>query len=193
MCGRYYIDIDPEVLKEIFEAVERSSRESTIVQEKGIKRGEIFPTDVVPIETKDGYQAMKWGFARPNGKGQVINARSETASEKYMFKDAMLHRRCLVPASGYYEWETVDKKKIRNAFYLKDKQPLYMAGIYRHEKDIDIPTFVILTKDAPEPIEHIHNRMPVIIPKEHQADWLKSDISAIEYATENVSWNEVVS
>ena len=191
MCGRYYIDVDASVLKEIFEEVERKSRESTIVQEQGIKSGETFPTNIVPIQTKDGYEAMKWGFAQYNGKGQVINARSETAIEKYMFKDAMLHRRCLVPASGYYEWKTIDKKKIKNAFYLKDKQPLYIAGLYRHEKDIDIPTFVILTKDAPEPIEHIHNRMPVIIPQDYQEAWLKSDITATDHATEDVAWNIV--
>lgn len=66
-----------------------------------------------------------------------------------------------------------------------------MAGLYRHEKDIDTPTFVILTKDAPKPIEHIHNRMPVIVPTEHQNEWLKTDISAMEHAVENVGWNIV--
>lgn len=94
MCGRYYIDIDAEVLKEIFDEVERESKESRIVQEQGIKTGEIFLTNIVPIQTKDGFEVMKWGLTRQNGKGQVINARSETATEKFMFKDAMQHRRC---------------------------------------------------------------------------------------------------
>ncbi len=126
--------------------------------------GEIFPSDTVPVRTApEIYLPMSWGFTSFN-KRLVINARSETALEKPMFKEAMLERRCLIPASGYYEWETVNGKKQRYAFY-EENALLFLAGCYRKEKDEDLFRFVILTRDASDHFRYVHDRMPVIIPR----------------------------
>jgi putative SOS response-associated peptidase YedK len=99
MCGRYYIEIDEKELQDIVDAVEKNIKEYP--EQTTIKMsGEIFPTDIVPVQTGlNRYAAMKWGFVGFDGK-PLINARSETALEKPMFRQAMLERRCLIPASG---------------------------------------------------------------------------------------------
>lgn len=186
MCGRYYIEIDEKELQEICEEVQKNQQENA--RQLIIKfSGEIFPTDMVPVQTGiNQYQAMKWGFSGFDGR-PVINARSETALEKAMFKKPMLERRCLIPASGYYEWRKCPKTKYQ--FYLPGS-PIYLAGCYRQEKDNPLGSFVILTRQAASSIEEIHQRMPVIIPREHIGFWLESP-SAIEYASEEIAYKAV--
>lgn len=97
MCGRYYIEIEDSELRSIIAEVERNSSVNT---------GEIYPTNNVPVQAKDGsITVMRWGFPRFDGKGVIINARSETASSKTVFARPMMEGRCLVPASWYFEWE----------------------------------------------------------------------------------------
>ena len=103
----------------------------------------------------------------------------------------MLESRCIIPASGYYEWETTDQGKEKYAFHLED-QPMYMAGIFRKEKDVDIPTFVVLTRTPPIPeIYIIHNRMPVIIPKDKVHAWLHDSPEMMNEAIVNLSFEAV--
>ena len=77
--------------------------------------------------------AMQWGYTMLDRK-RIINARSETASEKPMFKDGMLQRRCLIPASHYFEWEKREAKKIKYAIRPEGAKLLYMAGIYAQRR-----------------------------------------------------------
>lgn len=170
MCGRYFIADDKEEreIKKIIDEIEKQAQKSgTPVS---MKTGEIFPTDVVPVLTSDAPQAMRWGFTGFRGKGYLINARVETADQKPTFRDPYSHNRCLVPASWFFEWRTVDKKKEK--FAIGSDKTIYMAGIYRPEKDLDVPAFTILTMDAAPSISFIHDRMPVIIPQEYQDQWL---------------------
>ena len=122
MCGRYYVDLsDPE----FFKIAERFLDEENSIPIK--LDGEIFPSDTVPVQTApEIYLPMSWGFTSFNRR-LVINARSETALEKPMFKEAMLERRCLIPASGYYEWEAIDGKKQSYALY-EENALLFLAG-----------------------------------------------------------------
>ena len=168
MCGRYYIADDDMELQEILAALGHDGR---------IKTGEIFPGDIVPALTAGGrLQRMQWGYARYNGGGKVINARSETAMEKSMFQKSMRERRCLLPASYYFEWRrSGSSKKEKYAIGLPGREPLYMAGVYRAEKAVDLPVFVILTRAAAPSVAGIHDRMPVILPQEVQSLWLHSD------------------
>ncbi|MDR2711584.1 MAG: SOS response-associated peptidase [Clostridiales bacterium] len=186
MCGRYYIEIDEKELQEICEEVQKNQQENS--RQLIIKfSGEVFPTDIVPVQTgQNKFQAMKWGFSGFDGK-PIINARSETALEKTMFKKPMQKRRCLIPASGYYEWQKSTKTKYQ--FYLPGS-PIYFAGCYRQEKDDPYGSFVILTRQAASSIEEIHYRMPVIIPKEYTSFWLESP-SAIESALEELAYKAV--
>jgi len=173
MCGRYYIEIDEEELRDIVIEVERKARESgeQLTLSSAMKTGgEIFPTDVVPVRTGGGYEAMKWGFVGYNGR-PVINARSETAREKPMFQGAIRERRCLIPAGGYYEWQKAGAKKVKYRFFIPG-QKLHFAGCWRQEKGSGLYTFVILTRQAAGGAEAIHDRMPVIIPENRRDAWL---------------------
>ena len=104
MCGRYYIPEpdDDDGFKEILEHIKKVYGDTPVRSE--IKRGEIFPTNIVPIVTENEPVLMKWGFKRFDGKGQIINARLETASEKPMFRKSYAASRCLIPAGHYFEW-----------------------------------------------------------------------------------------
>lgn len=189
MCGRYYIEIDEKDLQEIVNEVEKKTQEypEQIALKTG---GEIFPTDIVPVQTGIGrYQPMKWGFVGFNGK-PVINARSETALQKPMFQKPMLERRCLVPASGYYEWQRNGSRKIKYQFYIPGSS-MYFAGCYRQEKNSPLLNFVILTKDAVSGLAAIHDRMPVIIPQSHIGTWLHDGHVALEHAVRELRFEAV--
>jgi putative SOS response-associated peptidase YedK len=170
VCGRYYIELSDPELERIARQVEKSLSGPDLPR-KLKTQGEIFPSDLVPVQTGPGsYQAMTWGFKGYQNR-PVINARSETALEKPMFRDSMQFRRCLIPASGYYEWQPSDGRKLRYKFFLP-QGPLFLAGCYRQEKDNPLPSFVILTRDAAPGFAFIHNRMPVIIPRDRTGPWL---------------------
>jgi putative SOS response-associated peptidase YedK len=189
MCGRYYIEIDDRELQDIVRAAEKNIGETH--EQLTIKTGgEIFPTDIVPVQTgPNQYWFMKWGFAASNGK-PVINARSETALEKPMFRKAMRGQRCLIPASGYYEWRKDGAGKIKHQFYLPGS-PMFFAGCWRKEKEGMPHTFVILTRPASGGAEAIHDRMPVIIPQNRAAAWLSESPDAMKEAITDLWYKRV--
>ena len=171
MCGRYYI-ADEDSAAELQAIIEQVNRRGTAV-----KTGEIYPTDTVPVLANSRAKviapfAMKWGYTLPSGK-HIINARSETAEAKPLFRDGLLERRCLIPASNYFEW---DKDKVKYAIRSPDSPILYMAGIYRFENSQ--PVFTILTREPDPSIAFIHNRMPVILRPEAKNDWLNMRYAA---------------
>lgn len=178
MCGRFYIQsMDVDELRKIIEEIERHSKE--IGEEAKVKLGEIFPTDVVPVIAydKNGQPTpslMKWGFAKPDGKGVIINARSETVFEKAMFRSAMTSHRCLVPAVHYFEWAKKGSQRVKYAIKTEGDTIIFMAAIYRFEKASNVPVFTILTKAPAENIAFIHDRMPVLVPRELHKEWLAS-------------------
>jgi putative SOS response-associated peptidase YedK len=171
MCGRYYIEDEDsaEELRQIIEEIQRKSAENA----EAVKTGEVFPTDLAPVIANNRQRvpmpfAMKWGYSLPDGK-LIINARSETAAEKALFRDGMLNRRCLVPATNYFEWEKRGREKVKYAIRPTGHPIMYMAGVYRLEGGR--PVFAILTREPAEPIAFIHDRMPVILPAEAKAEW----------------------
>lgn len=174
MCGRYYIEPgnQPGYLELMLSQIEQRYRGSDALA--AMRLGEISPTNIAPVIAREGSRLMKWGFT--GDRHRVINARSETAFEKPMFREAMKASRCLIPASGYYEWQRADDDghaAQRYAFYDPD-QPLYMAGLWREEKGEPLPLFVILTRAAGPDIARIHDRMPVIVPQHLIVAWLMS-------------------
>ena len=161
MCQRYYIEPEDPKLISIIEPIKPS-----------VKTGEIFPTDIAAVIANNRALnarpfAMRWGFAQ-NGRKAVFNARSETAGVKPMFSNSFLNRRCLVPASRFFEWKSDCGHKTKYAIWLKDDSMLFMAGLYRLAGDK--PEFVILTRESLLP--EIHDRMPVIIPSQLAERWL---------------------
>lgn len=180
MCGRYYIaDEDMEDMRAIlFEARQRADAVGAV-----LKTGEIYPSNVVPVIANSRSMtpqafAMKWGFLRPGEKGLVINARSETAAVKTLFSASVKNRRCIIPASWYYEWGRLDKttpEKHQYGFAHADSSMLCMAGLYTLDESEKLARFVILTRPASEAVAHIHRRMPVILPRAAVNDWLSPD------------------
>lgn len=191
MCGRYYIPDEDSAaeLKEIIDQINRRHNAGPV-----LKTGEIAPSDTAPVLANNRSLmvtpfAMKWGYTMSNGK-LVFNARSETASEKPLFRDGMTQRRCLVPAAHYFEWEKRGREKIKYAIKPADVSVLYMAGIYRIENGI--PVFSILTREPASSISFIHDRMPVILPREFTTDWLNPRFKAedvLRSATLDISFS----
>ena len=169
MCGRYELFYNDEnyEMNKIIELAEKNTP-SVSFEPK-----EVFPSANVPIiastENKIKHEFFVWGFPGFHKKELIINARSETAAQKPTFKQAMLHRRCVVPSTGFYEWSH-DSQKKKYKFNLPEQENLYMAGIwneYEGEKH-----FVILTTAANQSMAPIHNRMPLILPKELIRSWI---------------------
>ena len=183
MCGRYYIAED-DLSDELSRIIDELNRKKT---PEGLKTsGEIFPSDIVPVLANSRKQdvqpfAMRWGYAFPNGR-PIINARSETAAQKPMFKDGMRQRRCVIPASHYFEWERRGAARTKYAIRPAHADTLYLAGIYHLENHdgVIVPAFTILTRDAASGIVFIHPRMPVLLPADAAPDWLNPGYNAEE-------------
>lgn len=179
MCGRYFLDVDfEEILKHYFGYV--GNYPVTEYEPR-----EIFPSNSIPVihrgkEVERTIHLMKWGFAPSFMNKILINARSETISEKRTFKEAFFRRRCLVPASGYYEWEKIlgddDKMtKIKRSIKVPNQNIISMAGIYDRFHDKDGKPFwavSILTKASNDQVKQVHDRMPVILTKEMESAWI---------------------
>ena len=142
-----------------------------------VQTGEIKPTHVVPAVSGSGLSPMQWGFPRYDGKGIIINARSETAAVKPMFAAPFAQHRCLLPASYYFEWRQEDNKKIKYRLFSPALPILYLAGIARAGNEGELPRFVILTRPAAAGITFVHDRMPLIVPREAQDAWLHGSIN----------------
>ena len=172
MCGQFYINIDADEIQDIIRKIEQE-KASTPEQLSFDDIQPVFinirPGTKYPVITKSSrLEYMKWGFTLLGGK-PLINVRSETALEK--FRIPMRQDRCLIPASGYYEWQQAGTSKVKYAFHLP-KGVIHMAGCYRMEKGNEAARFVILTRAATEAFREIHDRMPVVIPKDKTAQWL---------------------
>ena len=181
MCCRYWADESPEI-REIVEEMNGSPLVSKWQKTTGITTyGEVRPTNVVPVtaSNKVGERSvfpMKWGFT---GRTLLVNARTETASTKATFKNAWASHRCIVPASWYFEWEHIilndGRKKTGQKYLLQPKGSTmtWLCGLYRIEEGL--PVFVVLTREPGEEIRFIHDRMPLILPKELINPWIHPD------------------
>jgi putative SOS response-associated peptidase YedK len=131
------------------------------------------------------YKTARWGLVPVWAKdtkigAQCINARIESAAEKPAFRSAWKSRRCVVPASGYFEWKTVEapgqKKPLKQPYYVsrKDGLPWSFAGLWERWGADDLLTFTILTMDASPAIQPLHDRQPVILDDSAAAAWVEA-------------------
>ena len=166
MCGRYSLapDESREIARIVEEVQSRFGADS-------IRTGEIFPTNTVPILLADGQEMipkpMIWGFPSFRGKGVIINARGETALDKPMFRRSLLERRCIVPTTGFYEW---DREKTKYQFRLPGRDSLYLAGLWNVFQGEE--RFVILTTAPNDTIINVQDRMPVLLTDDEVTPWL---------------------
>lgn len=177
MCGRFYLASSPEELVRFFGVSDLS-----MIQ----PRFNIAPsTPVAILRAADRSPSrqlahVQWGLIpswagkKPDFKG-LINARGETAREKPSFRNSFKRRRCLIPASGFYEWANTGGKKEPFAFQRADGAPLAFAGLWDrvlYENGSELETCTILTTVANKLVRPIHDRMPVILHPEDYDSWL---------------------
>jgi putative SOS response-associated peptidase YedK len=175
MCGRYTI---------IAKAEEIEKRFNVEVPTSYIPRYNAAPAQVLPVITNarpEGLSFFHWGLIPQWAKdksisSKLINARSETITEKASFRNALQKRRCLVIADGFYEWKKSFKKsKIPYRIHLKDSSLFAFAGLWEEYDDDEqnrIHTFTIITTMANPIISKIHDRMPVILDRKSEQTWL---------------------
>ena len=138
---------------------------------------------------------VRWGLVPSWAKdasagGRLINARAETVAVKPAFRRAFAKRRCILPADGYYEWQTITEqgKQRKQPYFIhpKDGGALAFAGVYELWRDEALPadherawlwTAAIITTQATDDVGQIHDRMPMVIAYDHWADWLNPDNS----------------
>ena len=167
MCGRFTVDIPPELLVDIFGLADHPSIAS---------RYNIAPTQQVPVIRRYGdgqnhLDLLHWGLipswaTDPSISSRLINARSETVIEKPSFRQAIRYRRCLVLASGFYEWKQEGKEKQPWLIRLKDGSPMVFAGLWETWKSAEggvIESCTILTTASNRLVAPLHDRMPVIL------------------------------
>ncbi len=176
MCGRFFVEYDEEF--EIFQVMKKMLGAESDV----FKSGDITPGMNVPVITgKSSIEPMLWGI-KLKGKKPVINARSETASERFLFKNDILKHRCIIVANGFYEWSKAKEKY----FYKNRDGIIYLAGIYNEKKE-----FAILTRSSTEPISMIHEREPVMLKSESCVSWLSDNEAYENYFAHNVDVESV--
>lgn len=183
MCGRFALKESPAELIARFEL-----DECTVF----MPRYNIPPGTDIPVirQSPDGKRVLhllRWGlvprWAKDNSIGaRLTNARGETMATKPSFRDAFKRRRCLVPASGFYEWKTEDK--IKQPFYisLRSGELMALAGLWESWKAPDgsiVRTVCIVTTSAGALMETIHDRTPVIISPEHWQNWLAEPVEKV--------------
>ena len=177
MCGRFGLFVTPEVLEEYFglddlvAAVEprynlTPGRAVAVVREsEGKRRLDALQWGLVPFWAKD-----------PTIGRRLINARLDSVAEKPAYREAWRRRRCLIPASGFYEWSEPRGGRKRPYFIRPHDAPLLaLAGLWerwRTPNGEKLETCVIVTTDANAQLVQIHDRMPLLIPRDAQALWL---------------------
>lgn len=151
---------------------------------------------VIRAEDPEGIELIQWGLipfwvkdskAAAEIRMKTFNARAETIHEKPSFRAAVKSKRCLILVRGFYEWQHREKERIPHFIYLKNEQPLAMAGLYDDWTDREtgewMQTCSVITTAASPMMEKIHNskkRMPVILPVETEKLWIDPALSGEE-------------
>jgi putative SOS response-associated peptidase YedK len=179
MCGRILLTSSGRELAEAFDLAHAPELQP---------RFNIAPSQSAPTLTGSSgareCAQRHWGlipsWAKDPSVGyRMINARSESASEKPAFREALRHRRCIVPTNGFYEWTRNGRERQPHWFHGRDEAFLGMAGLWERwksrESDDVIESFTILTTQANASVRDVHDRMPVILRRKHYDRWLDPD------------------
>lgn len=187
MCGRFTLRTPMSKLVEQFHL--------PLLEMALPPRYNIAPSQSIAVvrSGRDGERELamlKWGLVpawaeEPTIGNRMINARSETAAIKPGFRSAFRQRRCLVPADGFFEWQTLGKKKLPHYITLRDGELFAIAGLWdRWERNgLVIESCTLLTTDANAAVRPLHDRMPVILSPEAYDRWLDPQIKEPEQLT----------
>lgn len=178
MCGRYYIDND------IFQIVKLQFRDDSDIE---CDEGDCFPSQQILIiyqeETQLKMTKKSWGYTHSKYQGRIINARCETLFEKVKFKEDIYTNRCLIPAKGFYEWDSLKQQ----FSFENNNEPLYFAGLFHGDE------VVIITTQANQIMRPIHHRMPLIIKQKDIYSWLCCDQEAFSLLNDKNECLEIIS
>lgn len=176
MCGRFVLKDNARTLAEHFHATAEFELSPS---------WNIIPSSRICVITVDAdgrrhLRQMRWGLIPSWAKDEAIgnrlaNARGETLSERPSFRSAFKYRRCLIPASGFYEWKTEGRAKFPWYISYKSGEPMALAGLWEswHPKDREpLESCCIITTDANELMRSVRDRMPVILDAQQWEAWL---------------------
>ncbi len=177
MCGRFSLDALPTTLASHFGV----SKVPELAP-----RYNIAPSQDIAVvrESASGRECvlLRWGLVpawskEPKTKYSTINARAETVADKPAYRAAFRHRRCLIPATGFYEWQQRDDEKIPHYIHLQDGGLFAFAGLWEHwqHDDQTLDSCTLIVTGANPLMAPIHTRMPVILPPAQYAAWLDPD------------------
>lgn len=175
MCGRFVLD-------HVFDLFPRFKVEGPRIDLS--PRYNIAPGQAVPIivsESPNQLVLMQWGLVPfwakdPAIGNKMINARAEGIESKPAFRSSIKHKRCLVPATAFYEWKKEDHSKTPYLFKLRSGETFSFAGLYDHWSGADgseLLSFTIITTRANDAVSKVHDRMPVILRQELEDRWLE--------------------
>lgn len=181
MCSRYFLDADGNVIAYTFQVP---------VHDRIRKRFNIAPTQEAPVirAARSGagreVAMLRWGLVPfwakdPSVGNKMINARSETVMEKPAFRQAFKARRCIVPASGFFEWTGEPKYRVPHAITVAGRPIIAFAGLWECWKDAEghaLETYTILTTAGNRFMAGMHDRMPAILDDDAIEPWLGGSI-----------------
>jgi len=182
MCGRYALTDLKALLKEDRFHLEMFPPNLS-------PRYNIAPSQPVPVilnQAPRELQLVRWGLIPSWAKDpmigyRMINARAETLAEKPAFRQPLQRQRCLIPADGFYEWQRLGTRKVPHWIRLTSGEVFAFAGLWDSWTDPTTNTAVasctIITTTPNERLASIHNRMPVILPREREATWLSETLT----------------
>ena len=183
MCGRFNFLSHKTAVEERFGVTDI---DFDIVPRYNIAPGQKIATVIQDPELR--MVEMRWGYipvwAKEDKIGyKMINSRAEKVAESRVFKSSFQKKRCLIPATGFYEWQKVGKVKKPMHIRLESREIFSFAGIYSHWKSPQekiVLSCSIITTTPNNLVEPIHNRMPVILPGEKESTWLDPDLQDVE-------------
>jgi len=180
MCGRFTLAVAPKTIAELFNLSEYPE----VLQ----PRYNVAPTQPVavvglkPDGVSRGLRMIRWGLipnwaSDPKSVPNPFNARAEGIRDKPMFADVIAGSRCLIPATGFYEWATVGRKKTPRYFRLRSGEPFAFAGLYDVWRGDGKPLFstCLITTTPNERVRPVHDRMPVMLARDDFGRWLDRD------------------
>jgi len=181
MCGRYTVTRQGDLIEDLEAALDPA----TLQNEWWKPRFNVAPTQPAPVVTlRDGVRTiemMRWGLipfwgTKPGSKPPLmINARVESLDAKQVFRDALAHKRCLVPADGFFEWKRTGKIPTPMYIHPEDHRFVAFAGLWARAKadsGREITSFTIVTGPPNELVKPIHDRMPVVLDRSAWSAWL---------------------
>lgn len=184
MCGRYSASRPPDLTEVRYAAV--------LVDDAPPPSWNVAPTDPVSVvvhrEERRELRTLRWGLIPSWAEdrriaSRLINARAETVATKPAFRSALLRRRCLVPADGWYEW-LAEPGRRKQPFFISGPEPVAFAGLYEVWRDPAtedlVRTCTIVTTSASPSLAYLHERMPVVLPPEAWDVWLDRAYDDVE-------------